>query len=82
MRLDGNDPVQSSSQLAAGWLLYGAQTLALLSADVERRSGKYGCHLTLTTLSSCSRVFTTFIFYLFEVSEMYMFLSKPALAKY
>jgi len=31
---------KSSTQSAAGWLLYGAQTLALLSADVERRSGK------------------------------------------
>lgn len=57
---------------------YGDQMRALLSAEVEINSGKYGCHLTDTTLSSCFRALTTSRPLSSYVSAMMMFLSKPA----
>ena len=53
---------------------------ALLSAEVDIKRGRYGCQRTVTTLSSCSNVFTTSIFS-WQFSEIFITLSNPALAK-
>ena len=51
-------------------LYCGYHILAVLSADVLRSKGRYGCHFTETTLSSCSSVLTTETCSKFTVSLM------------
>jgi hypothetical protein len=63
-------------------LVDGLHILALLSAEVDNNNGRNGCHLTLTTLSSCSRAFNILIFVISLVSAIIIFLSNPALATY